>query len=112
MTGQALDIVVLALLGANLAYCWMLNRRLKLMRDGQASLQSAIADFDAAAKRAGDSIARIEREGATTGKELADSVARAEALQGDLSMMVAAGDRVAQRIEAALGAVRAAGGRR
>lgn len=112
MTGPALDIVVTLLLVATCIYCFVLNRRLRLVREGQASLETAIAAFDAAAKRAEESLARIEKEGATTGKALSTIIGKADALQADLSVMVASGDRVANRIESALGAVRAVGGGR
>jgi hypothetical protein len=112
MSGPALDIVVSALLAATCCYCFVLNRRLAAVRKGQASLESAIAAFDAATRRAEESLAQIEKEGATTGRALSAVIARGDCLQQDLSVMVASGDRVAARIEAALGAVRAAGARR
>lgn len=109
MTGPALDLVVTLLLVATCTYCFVLNRRLRLVRDGQASLERAIADFDAASKRAEESLHRIEHEGATTGKALSAIIARGGALQEDLSVMVASGDRVASRIESALTAVKTVG---
>lgn len=111
MTASALDIVVLLLLVATCAWCFVLNRRLRGVRDGQASLERAIADFDAATRRAEQSLAKIEREGATTGRALSAIVSRAGALQEDLSVMVASGDRIAGRLETALSTVKSAGGR-
>ena len=112
MTGTALDIVVSLLLVATCVYCFVLNRRLRVVREGQASLETAIAAFDLASRRAEESLARIEKDGATTGKALSAIIARADSIQEDLSVMVASGDRVAGRIETALGAARSAGGRR
>lgn len=109
MTGAALDLVMAALLAATCAYCFALNRRLASVREGQSSLESAIAAFDLAATRAQESLAKIELEGATTGRDLAEVIARADGLRDDLSMMVAAGDRVASRIEGAMTSVRLAG---
>ncbi len=108
---SALDIVVLALLIATCVWCFVLNRRLRGVRDGQTSLERAIADFDAATRRAEESLARIEREGATTGRALSAIVSRGGALEEDLSVMVASGERIAGRLEAALAAVKTAGSR-
>jgi hypothetical protein len=112
MSGAALDIVVVALLVATCVYCFVLNRRLAAVRQGQASLEQAIAAFDAASRRAEESLQRIESEGATTGRDLSAVIRSAEGLRTDLSVMVSAGDRVASRIEEAIGAVKAMGARR
>jgi len=111
MTASALDIVMLALLVATCAWCFVLNRRLRGVRDGQVSLERAIADFDAATRRAEDSLAGIEREGATTGRALSAIMSRGGALQEDLSVMVASGERIAARLETALADIKAAGTR-
>jgi hypothetical protein len=102
MTSNLVDFVVVGLLVATCAYCFALNRRLKSVREGQSSLESAIAAFDAAAAMTQTSLHRIETDGAAAGRELAAAIRRAEALAGDLSVMVAAGDRVAGRLESGL----------
>jgi hypothetical protein len=109
MTASALDIVVLVLLVVTCIWCYLLNRRLQGVRDGQASLERAIADFDAATRRAEDSLAKIEREGATTGRALSAVITRAGALEEDLSVMVASAERAADRLEGALVTAKAAG---
>lgn len=109
MTPGLVDTALVALLVATCGYCFVLNRRLKAVREGQASLENAIAAFDAAAANAQSSLTRMEIDGATTGRELAGAIGRAEALAGDLSVMVAAGDRIASRLEAALASVRSIG---
>ncbi|MGE0409180.1 MAG: hypothetical protein AB7P23_07950 [Amphiplicatus sp.] len=55
-----LDLIVAALLIATSAYCFVLNRRLLALKDGQASLERSIAAFDAATRRAEQNLARIE----------------------------------------------------
>lgn len=112
MTPSLIDAVVVALLIATCAYCYVLNRRLSAVRDGQASLETAIAAFDAAASKAQSSLHRIETDGATTGRSLSNAIERAEALAGDLSVMTAAGERVAGRLENAIADVRTLGASR
>lgn len=112
MSSSLVDFAVVALLVATCVYCFVLNRRLKAVREGQASLERAIAAFDAAASNAQASLHRIETDGAATGRELAGAIGRAETLAGDLSVMVAAGDRIAARLEDALSSFKSIGAAR
>lgn len=111
-TGMILDIALILLIGGAALGGAMLNRRLKTLAGAQADLRAALDTFSAAASKADDALKRIESAGVIRGAELQSAAARAQKLATDLSVMTAAGERVAVRIEDALRDVRAVGAAR
>ncbi len=107
--GLFLDAAVIALLVAAGMFAFILNRKLKKLSEAQAALQSSLEAFSSAAGKADEALKRIETQGVVRGAELQAAAARAQRLATDLSVMTAAGERVADRIEAALNSVRAVG---
>jgi len=107
-----MDFLLTVLLGATCIYCVILNMRLKVLKEGQADLQSAISVFDSATQRAQETLERLEVNGVGRSRDLEMEMAKATALAAELSVMVSAGDNIAGRIERAMGEVRAVGGRR
>ncbi len=107
-----MDFLLALLLGSTCIYCIVLNRRLKVLKDGQTDLQSAISVFDSATQRAQETLERLEQNGAGRSRNLEMEMAKANALAAELSVMVSAGDSIAGRIERAMGEVRAVGSRR
>lgn len=111
IAGDAVEIVVALLLVATCAYCYLLNRRLKALKDGQDDLKTAIATFDQATRRAQENLERMESNSVAMGRDLAGVMGRANAVVSELSVMVSAGDHIAGRIETAVNDVRAIGKR-
>ncbi|MEE2692087.1 MAG: DUF6468 domain-containing protein [Pseudomonadota bacterium] len=107
-----IDAVVAALLVATTGYCIVLTRRLKALKEGQASLQAALLAFDEATRRAAANLDRMEKTGLGMGRDLDGLVERGAGLVTELSVMVNAGDGVARRLEEAIDEVRAIGARR
>jgi len=101
--GAAVDLLVAALLIATCVYCAILSRRLNTVREGQAALEAAIATFDDASRQAKDNLDRMERNGDAMGRGLTKTLARGDALASELAVMINAGDRIAGRIESAVG---------
>ena len=104
-----LDLVVVVLLGVASAYGWALSRRLNRLSAAQAELKDALAAFDDATRRADETLRRIEAIGVARGAEIQAAAARAASLLNELSVMTSAGERIADRIEAAVKNVRALG---
>ncbi len=107
MLELAVETIVGALLIATCAYCYVLSRKLKALREGQSELLSIIAKFDDASRRAELNLSTMQSTGADLNRNLAAAAARAHALIDELSVMVNAGDHVAGRIEGAVSEVRA-----
>jgi len=107
-----IDAILVLLLVATSAYCVLLTRRLKVLKEGQASLQAALATFDEASRRAESNLERMEKAGLGMGRALDPLVARGDALVAELSVMLSSGDSIAGRLENAVDEVRAIGLRR
>jgi hypothetical protein len=105
----ALDLAVIALISAAGVFAFLLNLRLRKLADAQAALQSSLEAFSGAAAQADEALKRIESQGVVRGAELQAAANRAQRLATELSVMTMAGERVADRIEAALNSVRAIG---
>lgn len=110
--GLLLDVALIALIGAAAIGGVILNFKLQKLAGAQADLKAALDTFSAAASKAEDALKRIESAGVVKGAELQTAAHRAQKLATDLSVMTAAGERVAIRIEDALREVRAVGAAR
>lgn len=110
MSGSALlDVTVALLLAATLFWCVVLNSRLRRLSVKHKELQEAIAIFDQSTRRAEQTLERIEGAGLGLGRDMEALLARGQTLATDLSIMTAAGDKVANRLESAVDDVRALG---
>jgi len=107
-----IEAIVAALLIATCTYCFVLSRRLRVLRSGQEDLFAIIKKFDEASRRAERNLELMQENGLTMGRDLDDVSARATALIDELSVMVNAGDHIAGRIEGVVNEVRAIGARR
>ena len=93
------EIVLELLLAATLVYCALLERRLSGLRKDQKALGEIVTNLNSGIIRAQASLAQLKNAAAEAGGALDRSVTQARGLSDELSMMVAAGERVAARIE-------------
>jgi hypothetical protein len=109
---QWLDVVILVLLIAACGAAAVIVRRLVALQQAQRHLFDAIAQFDAASRRAEETLRKIEATGAVRSASLAKTTEKAQELLDDLAMMSVSGERIAERIEAAVWEVKTIGGGR
>lgn len=95
----ALDIILVLLLAVTIAYCVVLNRRLQVMRAAQSEMIKLIHEFDRATVQAKSGIADLRQAGGEIATRLQEQVKRAQALSEDLSFMIDAGDRMAEKLD-------------
>lgn len=107
----ALEISIGVMLIAACIYGIMLNRKLKILRDGQSELTATIERFDDASRRAEANLSAMHRAGATLNRDLAAAAGKATGLIDELSVMVNAGDAIAGRLEGAVRDVRSVSAR-
>jgi hypothetical protein len=93
-----LEIIVCILLAATIGYCASIDRRLRAMRTGQDGLRGLIDDLSTATEQAVGAIARLREAGNATGASLTEQVKRGRALADELSLMVEAGNGIADRL--------------
>ncbi|MEL6789017.1 MAG: DUF6468 domain-containing protein [Pseudomonadota bacterium] len=109
MTTFVLEITLVGLLMIACGLGVILNRRLTRLRDDQANLLRSIETFDTATRRAEATLAAIKARGESLDGALGRTVSRANFLMDELSVMVSAGDKIADRIEHVMADVRSVG---
>lgn len=93
-----LEIVVCVFLAATIAYCAMLDRRLRAMRSGQDGLRELVGELNTATQRAVSAIDGLKQASEATNEELGERVRTARALADELSLMVEAGNSIADKL--------------
>ena len=106
MLELALDIFLIVLLTATIAYAVLLNRRLARLRRGRAELEQTIADFNTATRRAEDSISGLKAHAGEPGRELDGRLQRARAACDELAFLVEGADEQARRLAGGIHAPR------
>lgn len=110
--GALLDIIVIMLLALGGAGAWIVNQRLQRLVAAQEELNAALSSFDQATGRADAALKRLEANGLSKSADLQYRTAKAESLVNELSVMISAGERIADRIEGAVRDVRTIGAAR
>ena len=77
--GLMLEIIVCVFLAATIAYCAMLDRRLRAMRSGQDGLRDLVGELNTATQRAASAIEALKQASAATGAEIAERLGRGTA---------------------------------
>jgi hypothetical protein len=95
------EITLAVLLVATLICCFRLDRRLKRLRMDQESLNGTVHALNAAVIGASASIAKLRTAAAEADKSLGGKVSSARALVDELSLLTAACERIATRMEGA-----------
>lgn len=108
--GLYVELMMSVLLVATCGYCAVLGRKLRDLREGQRQLIETVEKFDAASRRAEKNLQTMQGAGLEMNKDLDAMTRQANGLIDELSVMVHAGDKIAGRIETAVGEVRILGG--
>ncbi|GAA6154738.1 hypothetical protein NBRC116588_02110 [Pyruvatibacter sp. HU-CL02332] len=103
LVGLLIELVVGGLLVATIAYCFLLDRRLRALRDGEGDLKQVVVALDRATTRAQSAITdlRVSCDGLT--RDMQRDLKKARGLADELALMVEAGDHIADRLGALSG---------
>ena len=93
------DLLLSALLVATLVYCALLERKLTALRKSQDGLKDIITELNGAIASAGSSMRLLKSTAAGAAETLEARVGQARGLIDELSLLTAAGERIASRIE-------------
>lgn len=107
--GIWVELIMSFLLVLTCGYCAILGQKLRALREGQKQLIETVEKFDAASSRAEKNLKTMQGAGLAMNKDLDETTRRAHELIDELSVMVHAGDKIAGRIESAVGEVRVLG---
>ena len=107
-----LELIVSVTLGillvAMIVSAVRLSRRLDILRDGNGEMKALIESLNAATERAHAGISQLRAASQDTHEKLQAETKKARALADELALMTAAGDDLANRLEARLTATPAA----
>lgn len=87
IAGMIMDVVLISLLVAALAYGFRLERRLKVLREGQVGFALAVNELNGAATRAESAVATL-REASQETDLLHDRIVKARALKTELTTFI------------------------
>ncbi len=103
-----LELVLIGLLAATLVHALRLERALGLLKRDRATLEEMIAGFNASTREAEGGIARLREVADGAGRQIARHIQLAQELKGDLGYLVERGEKLADRLDRAARAGRAA----
>ena len=83
-----LDILIICLLVAAIGYCIILNRRLKLLRQGQEEFSKLIDRFDDATQRTEAHIDRLRGVSGEIDDNLGERISTARGLRDELQFLI------------------------
>jgi hypothetical protein len=96
-----LELTLAALLVPTLVCCFSVERRLKRLRQDQESLKGTVLALNTAIVSANAGVARLREAAAEADRSLGGKVTSARALVDELSLLTAACERIATRMEGA-----------
>ena len=104
-----LDTLIAVLLCVTIAYCWILNQRIKVLQDGKGELAKLLKHFDESTKRASDSIIALQTTSKRIGESIQFRIEKSNYLIEDLAYMIEKGEKMASRLDASFAVNRARG---
>lgn len=93
-----LEILVAVLLVITGAYCFLLNRRLTVMRNGNDGLREIVLSLNEAASKAQDGVEQLRRSSDNLAVDLSKKIVTGRELANELSMIIDSGNNIANRI--------------
>ncbi len=94
------DVVIIALLVVTIAYCWVLNRRIRILQDSKGELAQLLKHFDESTQRASESIIALQSASKKIGETIQSRVEKATFMLDDLGFMIEKAAKVSQQMEA------------
>lgn len=95
-----LNLFIAGLLMATISYCWVLNKRIKILQDSKSELANLLNHFDDATNRASESIIALQSASKKIGENIQARIDKVNYLMDDLAFMVEKGNSLADKLEA------------
>ncbi|PWC75460.1 DUF6468 domain-containing protein [Azospirillum sp. TSH64] len=93
-----IDVVMVGLLAATIAYAIILNRQIIALRESRGEMAELIQGLNDAMGRAETGVRTLKKAAGDTGEDLQRTVIKAQALRDELQFMIEAGDTLANRL--------------
>ncbi len=104
-----LDTLIIILLALTISYCWLLNRRIKILQDSKSELAQLLKYFDESTQRASESIVALQAASKKIGENIQTRIEKANYALDDLNFMIEKGSKLADQLEASFAVSRARG---
>jgi hypothetical protein len=98
LTGLLIESTVAILLVITIAYCFVLDRRLRRLRSGESALRAGIAELMAATETAERAIAGLKITVSDCDRTLGERLRAAERFSAEIDRQLAAGEVVLRRM--------------
>jgi hypothetical protein len=95
-----LNFLIIGLLMATISYCWVLNKRIKILQDGKSELANLLKYFDESTTRASESIVALQTASKKIGENIQARIDKVNYLMDDLAFMIEKGNRLANQLDA------------
>ena len=90
-----LNLLIVGLLMATISYCWLLNKRIKILQDSKGELANLLKYFDESTTRASETIVALQSASKKIGENIQARMDKVNYLMDDLSFMIEKGNRLA-----------------
>jgi hypothetical protein len=107
VVGLMLDVLIVLLLMVTIGYCWLLNRRIRVLQDSKSELAQLLKHFDESTQRASDSIIGLQSASKKIGENIQMRIEKANFLLDDLAFMIEKGHKLTNQMEAGFAVTRA-----
>lgn len=106
--GMVLDALIVLLLVPTVGFAFVLNRRLTTLRRAQDEFRALLSDFNEATERAQTGVFQLKAAAEEVGGKLLDGIEKARTAGDELSFVIDAGNRLADRLDGGISAARKA----
>lgn len=93
-----IDVVMVGLLAATIAYAIILNRQIIALRESRGEMAELIQGLNDAMARAETGVRTLKKTAGDTGEDLQRTVNKAQTLRDELEFMIEAADALANRL--------------
>ena len=100
------DGLIILLLGVAIGYAYVLNQRLKLLRDSRGELERVVGSLAEAISQADAGLIEINNVAQSLGRDLDRKIDGARGHSGELEILVDRAESAASRLETAIGLTR------
>jgi hypothetical protein len=95
-----LNLLIVGLLMTTISYCWVLNKRIKILQDSKSELANLLKYFDISTTRASESIVALQSASKKISENIQARTDKVNYLMDDLAFMIEKGTRLADKLDA------------
>lgn len=98
MISLVINIILCALLGITLYYCWRLDRYMKILRDSKGELAKTVESLNESTTKAQHAVAELRANAQAVVDKLQGKIEKAEFMADDLAYMIEKSNKLAENL--------------